>query len=344
MTIRVAVGQSPELTDEYLTFAAQIGVEGVQLNTPDLPTDGGWPLAALQGLVERAGAFGLRLEAIENFPNESVDRIILGLPGRDAQIEHIAESIRNLGRAGIPIIGMNWQVQSVWRTGLGATGRGGARVTSYDHAVASDRARAGEVWVGRRDRQAEAKDAWVQGSFITLPVETIEEDEMWTAAAYFFDAIRGVLEESGVVLALHPDDPPVVELHGIPHILRSVDALHRMVTLGGSSNVKADLCLGTVSEMGGEAAAVEAIRRLGAEKKIAYVHLRDVRGTVPVFEEVFLGQGNFRPALIIRELRAVGFDGFILDDHTPGMVGDDTYGYRGRAHAIGYIQALLEAF
>ena len=37
-----------------------------------------------------------------------------------------------------------------------------------------------------------------------------------------------------------------------------------------------------------------------------------------------------------------GFDGFILDDHTPALVGDSPYGHRGRAFALGYIQGLIE--
>lgn len=340
--MRVAVGQSPAPTTEYLSFAAQIGVSGIQLNTPDLPTTGGWPLPSLRSFVDQASDYGLVIEAIENFPNESVDKILLGLPGRDAQIEHVRTSIRNMGRARIPVLGMNWQAQSVWRTELGPFGRGASRVTKYDHGVASDPRLADEVWVARRDLQADAKDSWVRGSFIPLPVASISDEAMWHALEYFLDAVRDDLEASGVTLAIHPDDPPVEQLHGIPHILRSVDALERLVMIGDSARVKVDLCLGTVSEMGGEQAVVDAIRRLGAREAIAYVHLRDVRGTVPRFDEVFLGEGNYRPLRALSELQKVGFDGFILDDHTPGLVNDDAYGYRGRAHAIGYIQALLE--
>jgi mannonate dehydratase len=55
---------------------------------------------------------------------------------------------------------------------------------------------------------------------------------------------------------------------------------------------------------------------------------------------------------VIRRLLDVGFDGFLIDDHVPAMVGDiatwsDTssaaYCSRGRAHAIGYLQGVLNA-
>jgi mannonate dehydratase len=39
----------------------------------------------------------------------------------------------------------------------------------------------------------------------------------------------------------------------------------------------------------------------------------------------------------------VGFSGFIIDDHVPQLVDDTSWGHRGRAHATGYIQALVAA-
>ena len=71
--------------------------------------------------------------------------------------------------------------------------------------------------------------------------------------------------------------------------------------------------------------------------------MRDVQGTVPRFAECFIGEGNYDPLLVMRTLRRVGFDGFILDDHVPRMVDDTDYMHRGRAHAVGYLQALLHA-
>ncbi len=55
-SVRVAVGQFNELTDERLKFAAQIGASGIQLNTPLLPGDVRWEEADLRRLVERTRA------------------------------------------------------------------------------------------------------------------------------------------------------------------------------------------------------------------------------------------------------------------------------------------------
>jgi mannonate dehydratase len=83
------------------------------------------------------------------------------------------------------------------------------------------------------------------------------------------------------------------------------------------------------------------IEHFGPRGKILYVHFRDVQGSVPAFQECFLGEGNWNPAEIMLLLKRSGFDGFLLDDHVPHMDGDTSWGHRARAHAIGYMQGLL---
>jgi mannonate dehydratase len=107
-TMRVAVGQFSELSHEQLSFARQLGAGGVQLNTPILPGEKRWELDDLLWLRRRCESYGLRLEAIENTPISFYDRAMLGLPGRDEQIEHYQATIRNLGAADIPILGYHW--------------------------------------------------------------------------------------------------------------------------------------------------------------------------------------------------------------------------------------------
>jgi mannonate dehydratase len=184
--------------------------------------------------------------------------------------------------------------------------------------------------------------------------EPIDADRMWDSYRVFLDAVLPVAEEVGVRLAVHPDDPPTdVPLGGIARILSSPEGLERAYELsGGSPAWGLDLCLGTVSEMAGEESVNRVIDFFGPKGRIFYVHFRDVQGVVPKFEESFLGEGNYDPAATLRRLARAGFDGFIIDDHVPAMIGDDdtwaetasaAYCSRGRAHAIGYLQGLLNA-
>jgi mannonate dehydratase len=254
--------------------------------------------------------------------------------GAEDDLAELAATVRNVGAAGIGVLGMTFLPGSVWRTSVSEAGRGGALVSAF-RAEALAR---GEVYVARRDRRLD--DPFVRDARFADGI-TIDEPTMWENFTRFVEVIGPVAEEAGVRIALHPDDPPVPSLAGIARILRSVDALERALEIANSPAFGLNLCLGTLSSAGGQAAVLDAITRFGPRGQIVYVHFRDVRGTVPSFAECFLGEGNYDPALVLRTLLDTGFDGFILDDHVPRMVGDTDYCHRGRSHAIGYLQALM---
>ncbi|GAA4206017.1 mannonate dehydratase [Actinocatenispora rupis] len=337
--MRLTLGHIDEYDERTATFARQLGLGSVQLHNPTnlSGTDGYWGEAELRALRERCESDGLRLEGLENVPAANFWRIQRGLPGRDEQLDNYRRTVVNMGRAGIPVLGYHFITTYVWRTRLRAAGRGGALVTAFDLADA-----------GRGNALAAYK--LTPDEPVTEPITA---EQMWAHHRYFLDAVLPVAEEAGVRLALHPDDPPVdVPLGGAARIFTSPAALAEAARqAGGSPAWGLDLCVGTVSEMGGEPAVLEVVDRLGGDR-ISYVHFRDVRGTVPRFAECFLGEGNISPPRVLRHLRDAGFTGFVIDDHVPAMVGDrdtwadtssEAYVSRGRAHALGYLQGVLAA-
>ena len=336
--MRISMGHVDVYDDTVATFARQLGLRSVQLHNPsNLPSDEGfWTLADLTALVDRCHRDDLVLEGLENVPVQHFAEIQQGLPGRDEQIENYRHTVHNVGAAGIPLLGYHFMIDYVWRTELGGAGRGGARVTAFDLA----------------DAPAGNALATYKLTPDAIPRE-FSAEEVWANHQYFLDAVLPVAEEAGVRLCLHPDDPPLPEaLGGAARIFTSPAALERAWESSGRSRAWGlNFCVGTVSEMGGQASVLEVIDRLGAEG-IAYVHFRDVVGTVPAFREAFLGEGNLDAPAVIRRLHEVGFDGFLIDDHVPAMIGDlDTWGdtspeaycSRGRAHAIGYLQGVFDA-
>lgn len=335
--MRIAIGQFNEMTEEKLRFAVQIGVKGVQMNTPKLPGEHRWETSDLRMLVEQCGQFGLTLEAIENVPIHFYDKAMLGLDGRDEQIEHYRATIRNLGEAGIPILGFHWMPNSVWRTSRTAPGRGGALVTAFDMAIAQQSGNdLSRSFVAKADERID------RIAVLEREDEAVSEAQMWENYAYFVKAVMPVAEEAGVKLALHPDDPPVPSLGGVARLFRNVEGFKRGAELADSPAWGLDLCLGCCSEMpGGAANVIEMIEYFGPKGQILYVHFRDVQGTVPAFQECFLGEGNYDPAMVMVALKQFGFDGFLLDDHVPHMDDDSEWAHRGRAHAIGYMQGLI---
>ncbi len=337
--MRVVLGQTQDCDGEFLSFAKQLGLRGVQVNTPRLPGNGSWDYDGIVDLVETCASQGLQLEAIEGVPIRFYDKVMRGLPGRDEQIENLAKTIRNIGRAGVRYLGYHFMPLSVWRTGRFPTGRGGAYITKFDYGQIAEALHDGTLLISRRDLTSE-HDSFVTGDGVQDGSPCRAED-LWENYEYFASALAPVAEEAGVVCALHPDDPPVDELGGFPRIFTTPQALDRAMSVVDNPCWQVLLCLGSVSEKGGEDAVLEAIRTLGRRKKIAYVHFRDVKGTVPSFEECFLGEGNFNPVRVMTELRDVGFDGFVMDDHVPAVINDTSYHHRARAHAVGYLQGLI---
>jgi mannonate dehydratase len=342
--MRIAVGQFNELVEEKLIYAQQLGVPGIQMNTPLLPDQGGyWGYDDLRALVVKTESYGLRFEAIENVPIHFYDKAMRGQPGRDEQITNYQTTIRNVGRAGIPILGYHFMPNSVWRTSQTAPGRGGALVTAFDQA---------QIAIGPHGRQMtlvakrgeREEDLWTEEE---VSGDEVSEDQMWSNYEYFMRAVLPVAAEAGVKLALHPDDPPLPSLGGVARLFRNVEGFQRaeqiaLDTTGGNA-WGLDLCLGCCSEMPGGAANVAAmIDHFGPRGRLCYIHFRDVKGTVPDFAECFIGEGNYNAAETMLRLKRSGFTGFLLDDHVPHMIDDSIWQHRGRAHAIGYMQGLLD--
>ena len=179
------------------------------------------------------------------------------------------------------------------------------------------------------------------------PMLPLDEEQMWENYRYYCDAIFPVAEEVGLRMALHPDDPPVEKLGNITRLFRSPENFLKAWEVANKSpSWGLDLCLGTVSEMHGGAETVKTmIDTFGPLGRIFYVHFRDVQGSVPHFQECFIGDGNYDAVDVMRRLLSHGFDGFVIDDHVPVVVGDTTtsFQYRSHAHALGYLQALVAA-
>ena len=268
--MRLGLGQFNQLTDEKLTFIKQLGADDFLMNTPKLPGDHEWAYDDLLALRRRADAADLRLMALENVPVSFYDKVMLGLPGRDQQIGHMQNTIRNMGKAGIPILGYHWMPNSVWRTAEPAKLRGGARGTRFNQAEHDP----DELTHGR----------------------VFSAEEMWANYEYYLERILPVAEEAGVQLALHPDDPPVASLGGVARIFCDFDGFKRAMDTFDSPNHGLDFCMGCWSEMGGMQSVIHAIRHFGERSKIIYVHFRDVQGQVPLLQRMFHRRGQRRSA------------------------------------------------
>lgn len=333
--IKLCIGQFQVFDDEMAKYALQLGIKHVQMNTPQLPGEKIWEFAALKALCEKVESYGLKLTMIENVPLVYYDKVIFGAPGRDEQIENYIQTIRNLSSLGVEILGHHFSPSFVWRSSYDTEGRGGTKVSSFDEDLF--------LKIGNevmRERMKKKRHLLDYDVFEVMKNTTAED--LFRNYEYFMNAVLPVAEECNVKLALHPDDPPIKHLNGYARFMCGLDDYKRAYKITDSPMWGANLCLGTLSELHGTETVMENIRFLGERKKLFSVHFRDVQGTLPHFQECFLGQGNFNPAQVLRELIKYDFDGPILEDHVGKMDYDSTYGHRARAHEIGYIKGMLE--
>jgi mannonate dehydratase len=342
LPLRTALATFALPTDERLRFIKQLGVDDVIVwgNTFRAPSTlapgaaSGPPELTFKELIalrNRIEAHGLRLFAIENVPLQFYDKIILGLPGREAQIEHLQNTVRAMGRVGIPVFGYNWIVSGVWRTSFSYELRGGARGTGFDH----------------RD---------VIGAPNTHGRDYTEQ-EIWDSYDWFLERILPVAEAEGVRLALHPNDPPVEKIGGFPFLFRDFASFKRGMEMRASANHGLIYCLGNWCEMG--ESLLETIRHWGEQKKLFYVHFQAVTGEVPVFHETFVDEADYDAFEILEALDATGCNGVMIPGHVPQTEGDTEWrtpesaqytpynhpmgGYRARAYTVGYLKGMLHA-
>ena len=304
------------VTEENLQFARQIGVTDVVTRPSYAPDEGAYDFERLIQLRTRVEAAGLRVAAIHDVPGEWNDKIRCGLPGREEQLDAYCRTLINMGKAGIPILGYSFHAVKVWRTSFHTRDRGGALCTSYDHDLMRN-----APLIGPRE---------------------MSDDERWDHFEYFIKRVIPVAESAGVKMALHPDDPPISPVAGAAYIFRDMNAFQRALDLAPSPSNGLLFCQGCFAEMLGQG-VFDAIRRFGAQGKVFYVHFRNVVGAVPRFRESFIDLGDINMVEAMRVWKQVGYDGPMTPDHYPVIVGDSDYQHRSRAHAIGYMKALMEA-
>ena len=103
--MRLAMVSRP-LAETDLRLARQMGMTDVVTTVPGVtmgPEREQGPALRYEDLLElrnRVEAQGLRLSVIEGY--QLSDRITLGMPGREDDMVKVCESIRNMGRAGMP--------------------------------------------------------------------------------------------------------------------------------------------------------------------------------------------------------------------------------------------------
>ncbi len=342
-----------DLTPQNLQFARQCGAthlvvhlvdyfkkpESVQHGQPVGDLDGWgvadnrtpWSYEMLAGIRKDIEAAGLTWEAIENFDPAHWYDILLDGPQKAQQMETLKRTIQNIGKAGIATMGYNFSIAGVAGRLSRPSARGEAEAPGMDGAedpMITTPMRKGMVWnmIYDPDAPDEAEP-------------TISHDELWERLAWFLQQILPIAAESGVHMALHPDDPPLPMVRNQPRLVYQHHMYQRLLDLDPSPHNGLEFCIGTLAEMS-EGDIYDCIDTYTAKGVIKYIHLRNVRGRVPHYHETFIDEGDLDVERVFEILHKNQYDGLVIPDHAPSMACAAPW-HAGMAFAMGYLKAML---
>ncbi|MEO0575030.1 MAG: mannonate dehydratase [Pseudomonadota bacterium] len=283
----------------------QAGATGIVTALDHIPTGAVWPLEDIlerQQLIEDAG---LRWSVVESVPLHNGIKTQSG--NVQSYTQNYQQSIRNLGEAGIHRICYNFMPVVDWtRTNLSYEMPNKAqalrfemtdfaaydlfvlkRESAHDSYSSDVIERASERF---RTMTAQARTALEKNIIAGLPGgegsyerdgirREIERFAQLGNKRYranlveFLRQIIPVAESSGVVMAIHPDDPPF-SLFGLPRVVSTADDARALLAAIPSPSNGLTMCAGSYGARG-DNDLVEMIREF--HERIYFVHLRNIR-------------------------------------------------------------------
>ena len=321
------------------------GMQSIVTAVYDVPVGEVWSRESIAKLKKQVEDAGLGFDVIESIPVH--EDIKLGKPSRDKYIENYCENIRRVAEAGIKCVCYNFMPVFDWTR------------TQLDHELGD-----GSTSLVYYQEQVDAVNPLNSDSDLTLPgwdssytqdevreliraYGEIGEKGLWENIEYFLKRVIPVAEECGVVMALHPDDPPY-PIFGLPRVITCEENLDRYLSIVDSPANSLCLCTGSLgSSPKNDIPAM--VRKYSSMNRIGFMHIRNVKILPDTsFEESghLTQNGSLDMNAIVKALVETGFDGYFRPDHGRmiwGETGKPGYGLYDRALGTAYINGLIEA-
>ena len=323
-----------------LSYIRQIpGMSGVVTAVYDVPVGEVWEMDKILRLKSLCDEKGLEMEVIESVPVH--EDIKLGLPTRDRYIANYATTIRNLGKAGEKCICYNFMPVFDWlRTNLHTEAEDGSNALSYNH----------EELMGLDPHNLHLP-GWDE-SYTSEELNSLldaysgmSHEQLFENLVYFLKGIMPACDETGINMAIHPDDPPW-DMFGLPRIITGMDSYDKLFAAVPNPHNGITLCTGSLGA-GRDNDMVAMASKLAARSY--FVHLRQIThsGALDFCESGHLtSMGSLDMYGIVKALVEAGFDGYVRPDHGRNIWGEDGkpgYGLYDRALGATYLYGLFEA-
>lgn len=299
--------------DNTLKFIQQMGIEYVSLALKRNEIDYG----IIMEQKERLAKYGLTVSDAACNDLQKNKSIHLNRPDRDEEINAFNDMLTVLGKAEIPFTSIAWQPNGILRSGhgVGKYTRGGIAALCSQSEI---------------DARPIAED------------REYTEAEIWSNFEYFMKKVIPVAEKTGVKMALHPNDPPLACMVGIPSLIYNSECYRKAFRIAASPMLGMKLCVGCWLE-GGDAFGnlLSDIKEFTEDGRILCVHFRNTSSTLPDFEETLIEDGYADMYEIMKQLVACHCDAVMSIDHAfkpiegfGGMPGSFAY-------STGYMKGLL---
>ncbi|MDP2885776.1 MAG: mannonate dehydratase [Ignavibacteria bacterium] len=282
----------------------QTGATGIVTALHHIPSGELWTVEEIMKRKQEIESASLRWSVAESLPVHE------GIKTNNANVRKLVEnykiSLTNLGRCGVDTVCYNFMPVLDWsRTDLGVEVKDGSITSKFESRVfaafdlfilrrkdaeadySDEQVRsARQYFEGLNDRQ---RDKLVQTVLLGFPgsgesyslaqlrdalstYDAIGEDELRHNLSQFLKEIVPVAEESGVRLAIHPDDPPW-PLLGLPRIVRNRRDVEQILAAYDSPSNGITLCTGSFGA--GMKNDLQELTELFAPR-INFIHLRNV--------------------------------------------------------------------
>ena len=323
-----------------LSYIRQIpNMSGVVTAVYDVPVGEVWPCDKIAHLKELCEQADLEMEVIESVPVH--EDIKLGKPSRDRLIANYAETIRNLGKFGVKCICYNFMPVFDWfRTDLHYVQKNGAVCLAYKEADFQ-----------KLDKHDLRLPGWDESytpeelSGLLKEYENISHEQLFENLVYFLNGIMPACDETGINMAIHPDDPPW-DIFGLPRIVTGAESYEKMINAVPNIHNGFTFCTGSLG-----AGRFNDLPKMAEKyaKRIYFAHLRQLKfvNETDFYENGHQTQdGNVDIYAIVKALEENGFSGYVRPDHGRNIWGEEGkpgYGLYDRALGAAYLSGLFEA-